>query len=156
MTDCVICDLDGTIAHPNGRNVYDASTADQDIPDLLVLSVLWAIFYDFAAENTSKSQAIVYVSARPEQYRAPTLKFLKSHAPKSIDGMGGSLHPSGYVLYMRANGDVRKDTVVKRELLDKIRADGYNPVLAIDDRPAVCRMFREQGIKVLQCNDIEF
>ena len=33
-------------------------------------------------------------------------------------------------------------------MLDQMRRDGYDPVMAFDDRPSVVRMWREQGLVV--------
>ena len=58
---------------------------------------------------------------------------------------------------MRATGDKRKDTIVKKEIWDNHIYGKYNVFLAIDDRPSVVRMWRQDvGIPVLQVNDIEF
>lgn len=54
-------------------------------------------------------------------------------------------------LYMRRDGDTRRDHIVKREILQQILDDGYEPVLAVDDRPEVVAMWREHGIMTLQC-----
>jgi phosphoglycolate phosphatase-like HAD superfamily hydrolase len=53
-------------------------------------------------------------------------------------------------MYMRTNDDCRLDAVVKREMLVKMRVDGYNPVLAFDDRQQVVDMWRSQGIRCCQ------
>ena len=50
--------------------------------------------------------------------------------------------------YMRQEGDYRKDTIIKSEMLDKMRKDGYNPILAFDDRPAIVQMWRDRDLKV--------
>lgn len=54
-------------------------------------------------------------------------------------------------LYMRQDGDLRRDNVVKAEILERIIDDGYEPILAIDDRPEVVAMWRDHGITTLQC-----
>jgi hypothetical protein len=56
-------------------------------------------------------------------------------------------------LYMRAAGDHRKDSVVKRELFDAHVAGRYNVAFVIDDRPQVVRMWREElGLFVFDVN----
>lgn len=50
--------------------------------------------------------------------------------------------------YFRSDKDFRKDTVVKAEMLNKMRDDGYRPTLVFDDRPSVIRMWRDLGLKV--------
>jgi len=46
-------------------------------------------------------------------------------------------------LHMRKTDDVRKDSVVKKELYDEFIKDKYNVRFVIDDRPQVVRMRRE-------------
>jgi predicted kinase len=53
-------------------------------------------------------------------------------------------------ILMRAAGDYRSDVIVKREFLNQVRAEGYNPRLVVDDRPSVCNMWVEEGITTLQ------
>src|SRR3546814_4249731 len=47
--------------------------------------------------------------------------------------------------------DTRPDHVVKEEILQQIIDDGYQPILAVDDRPSVVAMWRSKGITTLQC-----
>ena len=56
-------------------------------------------------------------------------------------------------MYLRSDKDYRKDAVVKAMLLDKIRNDGYNPVMVFDDRPQVINMWHETGLKVADVRD---
>lgn len=50
--------------------------------------------------------------------------------------------------YFRSITDYREDSVVKQGYLTTMREDGYHPSLVFDDRPAVIRMWRKQGLKV--------
>lgn len=54
------------------------------------------------------------------------------------------------VLYMREGGDTRRDSVVKEEILLTQILPDYHPVLAVDDRPEVCDVWRRHGIHVIQ------
>jgi hypothetical protein len=47
---------------------------------------------------------------------------------------------------MRRDNDFRSDVIVKREILANIRRDGYNPIYAYDDNPAVVALWKEEGI----------
>ena len=89
---------------------------------------------------------IVFCSGRPEDYRDATQKWLDTHV--------GVIAP----LYMRPKGDYRSDDLVKLELLERIRTDGYDPRVAFDDRKRVKKMWVEQGIFVFDVNqtDTEF
>ena len=51
-------------------------------------------------------------------------------------------------MYMRADSDYRPDYEAKYDLLLAMYKDGYNPEMAVDDRPAVIRMWRREGLLV--------
>lgn len=59
-------------------------------------------------------------------------------------------------LRMRRAGDHRPDDIVKREILDQMRADGWRPVMAFDDRARVVKMWREAGIPCAQVAEGDF
>jgi len=50
----------------------------------------------------------------------------------------------------------RPDNLVKGELLDAIRADGYEPVMAFDDRTVCVNFWRACGIPCAQVADGNF
>ena len=53
-------------------------------------------------------------------------------------------------LYMRETGDHRPDSIVKVELLNRIRKDHGEPYLWFDDRQQVVDAIRAEGVRVLQ------
>ena len=55
-------------------------------------------------------------------------------------------------LYMRKAKDYRDDSIVKKEILDQMRQEGFEPFMVIDDRDSVVKMWRENGIRCLQVN----
>lgn len=57
------------------------------------------------------------------------------------------------LLYMRAGGDFRKDTVVKEEIYRKFIEPYYDVIYAVDDRPEVCDLWESLGIPVLRVKD---
>lgn len=139
----VICDIDGTLAHMNGkRSPYDWHKVGQDDVDLAVAHILDAL------KEISLVSKIILFSGRDEVCRPETIEWL-NHFCISYDE-----------LYMRrsdhvdAKGGQVKDTVVKREMYEKYIKDKYNVLAVFDDRPSVCRMWREElGLKVLQLGD---
>lgn len=88
---------------------------------------------------------IVLCSGRGEEYRRHTEDWLKQHNLGVYE-----------VLYMRAAGDYRPDNVVKKELLDQMRSDGYDPIAAFDDRNSVVDMWRENGVACFQVAEGDF
>jgi phosphoglycolate phosphatase-like HAD superfamily hydrolase len=77
---------------------------------------------------------ILVVTARSARYRNSTAFWLAMHDVPS------------HALFMRADGDHRKDYLVKADILRQIRASGWQPVVAFDDNPHVIRLWEENGI----------
>lgn len=130
----VIFDLDGTLSiNTSGRSFYDMSKVGLDTPNHLLtmfIDILTAGLYDYCK--------VILVSGRDETGRANTEKWLEHNC---IDYE---------VLYMRQEGDRRKDTIVKKEIYDKYIKDKYAILGVFDDRPSVCNMWREEGLQVAQ------
>lgn len=141
MKEAVIFDIDGTLADlshrlhhvKNGRKDWDAFFRGVG-EDRLVEPIAKAL-WTFA----DRDWPIILCSGRPEKCRPATEEWLARH---KIDFIA---------LYMRPDADHRQDFIVKRELLDRIRADGYEPALVIDDRQSVVDMWRDNGLTCLQC-----
>ncbi|TFI60277.1 hypothetical protein E2493_00765 [Sphingomonas parva] len=144
----VIFDIDGTLAdvshrlhHLDGEkdwNAFFKAMAD-DAPVEPIARLARMLRHN--AEARRDIDAVLIVTARPdrEDWRRTTLDWL-------------ALHDIPYdAIYMRPEGDIRADHLVKAEMLQRILDDGYEPVLVIDDRPQVVRMWREHGITTLQC-----
>jgi len=148
-TDCYIFDIDGTLAdcshrlhHIQGESVdwnafYDACGADKPIPHILGLASILAGEVD-----------IVFVTGRSERCRDATVDWLRANLPDCFAGWNASDAKDD--LYMRREGDHRPDNIVKSELLDRLIADGYRPLMAFEDRTQVVKMWRERGIPCAQ------
>jgi hypothetical protein len=87
---------------------------------------------------------LIFVSGRFEKYRAQTTEWLARNGFK--EGK----------LLMRADGDVRKDSTVKREIFDKHIRNYYNVQCVFDDRNQVVEMWRKLGLTVFQVADGRF
>lgn len=125
-----IVDLDGTLFHSQGkRGHYEWSKCHRDALDLEVSDVIDAL---------SKETAIIFVTSRDEEARDNTIKALQAHGIAFTD------------LYMRAKGDMRKDTVVKREIYDTLVAPNFNVVGVFEDRDRCVDMWRSLGLKCYQ------
>ncbi len=141
-----IIDIDGTIADISHRlkylqstpkdyiNFYDNLEYDKPITEIIDIARLL---------RRGKNQ-IILVSGRPDSYMDDTIKWLRKHRVFWDH------------LFMRCENDFRDDTIVKEEILKELLREGFNPILAIDDRPRVVRMWRKNGIKCLALNDKEF
>jgi len=94
----------------------------------------------------------IIVSARTKDEEEDTRKTLNNWIPGMLDY--DPKHEDYKIpMYLRSNRDHRNDTVVKAEILETIRMDGYNPVMVFDDRPKVINMWHEQGLKVGDVRD---
>lgn len=137
LSKCVLVDLDGTLAKVNGRGFFDWHLVSTDLPNQHVVDLVKGI---------SDDTYIVCMSGRDEVCREDTEAWLLQH---------GILFDE---LFMRKQGDMRKDTIVKEELFWNNVADNYNVQYAIDDRPSVVRLWLELQVPVLTVGNpyIEF
>ena len=157
MTD-VICDIDGTLMNVDKRVEYAKKhkkdtdrVMDWDIflnpmvmlefdtPNRDVVGVIKSLYY-----SDWENYNLIITSARNERHRDVTMKQLEL-ARVDYDAM-----------YLRDDGDMRPDDIVKEELLGKIRSDGYNPTIAFDDRNQVVNKWRELGINCYQVRSGDF
>ena len=143
----IIFDVDGTLSNPDGR-VYmldgepdwEAFFADM-INDPVIEPIAMLARLIFKLRNLGEKIAVIIVTARPARsdWEQDTLAWLKySEIPYDR-------------IYMRPEGDTRSDAIIKQQILERIIDDGYEPILAIDDRASVVKMWRDHGITTLQC-----
>lgn len=149
---CIIFDIDGTLADNTHRQHFLAG-GKKDwksflSPEELAKDTPNQAVVQLANILIMNGTTIVLCSGRAEARRKVTEEWLAKHLV--YVGYGEYLP-----LYMRANGDHRPDTVVKKELLGHIR-ETYYPWLVIDDRTSVVKMWREEGLTCLQCAEGEF
>lgn len=142
----VLVDIDGTLADGTHREHYTRgpekdwdkyfSLLEEDLPVEFV--VRWV------NQLAASGHTIVLVSGRPDTYWKQTVHWLDHIAGVYYD-----------YLLMRPGSDKRDDTLVKAEMLKVLPKEKI--VLVLDDRPKVCRMWRENGLKVIpvrgQCEE---
>lgn len=143
--NAVIFDIDGTIADVrhrlhligDGEKKWDEFFAASHNDTVIEGS---AILYDMA----SRFVQILFVTARPESYAEDTIKWLHD-----VFGVwdGVILHEN---LFMRKDGDYRKDTLAKQDILHELQKK-YNILFAVEDRVAVANMYRANGVWTLHC-----
>jgi len=140
----IIFDVDGTLMnishrrhHLEGRSPkdWDAFRRDaiDDTPNLDVFAIALALRRD--------GHRLIVASGRMEKERALT---------KTQLHLGGLVFISPVFIQLRADGDHRDDTVVKREMLAEMRKAGFDPRLAFDDRSRVIDMWRAEGLRAVQ------
>jgi FMN phosphatase YigB (HAD superfamily) len=149
MKPCVIFDIDGTLANGDHRlhliqqtpKQWDAyfDLCDGDLPIPHMIEVLRVLEREFVP---------VFVSGRAERCRIKTEQWLARH------GAATGRYPLR--LYLRPDGDHRDDDVLKIELLGKLRADGFEPVIVFDDRNRVVKAWRAAGVPCAQVAEGDF
>lgn len=141
--DAIICDLDGTLAIIGDRSPYDAKDCDlKDKPNPPIVDIC-----DTFARNGSQ---LIFMSGRDSKYRPETERFIEKC-------LGSREHrPYTYQLYMRAEGDTRKDSIVKEELFNQHVRGKYYVEFVLDDRDQVVKLWRDMGLTCLQCNYGDF
>ncbi len=143
LPGCVITDLDGTLCLFNGRGPYDAAKCESDLPNRAVLDVIKAFHTTVPRQGDPK---IIFMSGRSSKFRPETLRWLARYVPQYIP----------WELHMRAEGDVRKDSIVKRELFQAHVQGKWFVKLILDDRSSVIKMWRSLGLCVFQVAEGEF
>ena len=140
----IICDIDGTIADCTHRLHHIKNKPKNWFKFCIELKndTLIKEIHDLVFALTMMNHRIILCTGREEKHRNATVQWLKEHVSFPWEK-----------LYMRGFNDYRQDGITKLDLLKQMRLDGYNPVLAIDDRDTVCKAFRSTGLIVLQCSE---
>lgn len=138
LPDAIVVDIDGTLAHKCNRDIYDSSAAINDSVDVEVREMVRA-YHKMGCK-------VIVVTGRRAEDAEVTFRWLQRHdIPHDA-------------LFTRASQDFRGDEIVKEEIYFT-NIDPYVNVRAVfDDRPKVCRMWRDIGLKVFQCGNphVEF
>jgi predicted kinase len=142
----VLVDIDGTVALKGARSPFDESRVHEDRPNLPVIETLFALYeYLLQSAGPGETPKVVFMSGRTDACKEATIDWLRYHT-----GLPFELH-------MRASGDRRKDSIVKRELFDQHIRGKYNVLCVLDDRDQVVKMWREElGLTCLQVAEGNF
>lgn len=125
--ECIVFDVDGTLALMGDRSPYDWARVAVDTINPMVAEF---------ARSTSRS--VVVLSGRDGSCRKQTFNWLILNGISFVE------------LLMRNADDMRPDWVIKNELVDDLLTRWY-PVLAVDDRQQVVdNVWRARGIECWQ------
>ena len=145
--DAVIFDCDGTLVnvlsirhHVLGENKNYHAFHRESVNCPPNAEVVQA-----AVDAHKAGLAVLIVTAREIVHAYPTMFWLTEHLGVPYDE-----------LYMRPKGDYRPDHEIKKEILDLIYRDGYNPVHAWDDRPEIIDVWQSAGIETTLVEGIGF
>ena len=146
-TKDIVFDIDGTLANLNHRLHYmkdrpknwkgfHKGVREDGVYD----DVVWLLKM-FQANGCR----IVIATGRSDRQKDDTIWWLENVAKVSFDA-----------IYMREKDDYRDDGIVKKEMLDQMRLDGYEPYMVFDDRNRVVATWRNAGIRCMQVADGDF
>jgi predicted kinase len=149
LPNAIICDLDGTAALLNGRSPYDASTCEDDLPNVPVIETL-KLYYQAGYK-------IIFCSGREDKFGQQTKNFLDKHLlvepkidyPETLT-KEPELEVIKYKLYMRKTDDFRKDSIIKEEMYEEHIKGKYNVLMVLDDRDQVVEFWRSKGLVCFQ------
>ena len=166
MKDIIVCDLDGTLCNIDHRlhfvQVAEGAPRVANSGDIIYPRKDWDSFFNGVPNDTVNEPVlevlerfqfegfkIIFSSGRPERCRADTVEWLKKYYFTEREG---KLH---YELYMRQDGDFRRDDIVKQEILDKY-LDKDRVLFVLDDRDQVVDMWRRNGLTCFQVAEGNF
>jgi predicted kinase len=135
---CYLVDLDGTVADANGRNMFNPTDEEvmADIPILPVIKVI---------QSLAISHKIIFVSGREDSTREGTTRWIRKYI------FNDEIYE--ITLLMRPQGNYKRDSIIKREILDRDILPHYNVVGVFDDRLQVVReCWNEAGIFCFNVN----
>jgi predicted kinase len=137
LPPAILCDLDGTLAIIHDRSPFDAKRCETDLLNIPVAEIVKTYH--------EKGVKIILMSGREDSSRSQTMNWL-------------SYNKIPYnALYMRKTGDIRKDSVVKKELYEAHVKRQFFVQFVLDDRNQVVDLWRlDLGLLCLQVNYGDF
>jgi len=135
--DVILCDIDGTLAHMNGkRGPFDWQKVDRDDVDEIVA--------DRLIKHKQLGEKVIIVSGREDSCMDLTKEWLEFYKIPYDD------------IFMRKKDDFRKDSIIKKEIFENEINPKYNVLFVYDDRNQVVKTWRELGVKVFQVEEGNF
>jgi len=140
LPDCIIVDIDGTLClNVTGRPFYNAGNSVlQDRPVIPVCKVIRSFISTDVCE-------VIFITGRDNSMAKATEEYIEQHL--------GIVNPK---IFYRDAKDFRKSYQTKLEVYQKHILGKYNVVFVMEDNNSVVKMFREQGLTVLQPNASDY
>ncbi|WP_310424851.1 AAA family ATPase [Chamaesiphon sp. VAR_48_metabat_135_sub] len=135
LPNCYLVDIDGTLAINNTRHPFAWDRVGEDALNPAVAKIV---------DKLGKDTNIILLSGRSSVCSDLTVAWLKQH----------NIHYKD--LFMRPANDQRPDDILKSELYYFHVRGKYNAIGVIDDRPKVCRMWRNLGLSVFQVGNPDY
>lgn len=128
LPNCIVSDVDGTLAIRGDRSPYDYSKVHEDKVNEPVRDLVNTVLH----KDTCKDTTLFIFSGRDDICDAMTFDWLRNN------------NITYDYLVMRRTGDKRKDSIVKKEMFDKHIRGKYNCLYWVDDRRQVIDMVRNE------------
>jgi len=140
LSDILIVDIDGTLALKGDRSPFDGTRVSEDFGHFPVINLVMNY------SNKELVDHIIIVSGREgsDQIRNDTLKWLDSFSIPYFD------------LFMRPEGDFRKDVIIKQEIYENHIKGKYNVIFVLDDRDQTTKGWRDLGLPCFQVAEGNF
>ena len=135
--NCVVFDIDGVIAHHQGRLPFDWDNLENDLCDSRIVEII--------KQFNLLAVKIIFLTGRPESVRTKTENWIR----KNIPGINFSL-------IMRGANDFRSGEIVKKELWEQCIEPKYNTLSVYEDSNKCADMWRELGILTCQVYKNEY
>ena len=129
LPEAIIVDIDGTLAHMDGRSPYEWERVGEDLLDENLGRIIRVL---------SERFQIIVMSGRSEDCREITQEWLRDN------------HVEYDYLFMRPSRDNRPDTIIKYELFDEHVRGHFNITCVYDDRSSVVQLWRRMGLSCYQ------
>ncbi|MEP2718347.1 polynucleotide kinase [Pseudophaeobacter sp.] len=146
---CVVFDVDGTLASFDadrlGHLVHGEDKDWQGFHQAMAEAAVIAPVAHLLRRLRMAGEHIVICSGRPAGWSTYTEAWLTQN-DLGFDA-----------IYLRPEGQDRmSDPEVKRQLLARMRGDGFEPWIVVDDRSSVVDLWRAEGLVCLQCAPGDF
>jgi predicted kinase len=149
MPNAIIIDVDGTIAKKtDARGHFEWSKVGLDEPRTHVINLIESVI--------ERGYIPIVMSGRDSACKNETMEWLDFYLPAFREACNTFGHTEP-LLFMRKEGDMRSDVIVKAELFEENIRGKFYVEMAFDDRPGICCLWRYKfGIDVINVSDSPF
>ena len=134
--DCVVIDLDGTVALHRNRLPFDWDKLGTDFFDPRM--------YHLIMTYVKTGVKLIFLTGRPESVRLTTENWIDSNLQ------------TNYELIMRPTNEYRSGEIVKKELWEKYVEPYYNTICVFEDSNKCVNMWRELGLLTCQVANADY
>jgi predicted kinase len=137
LPKCVLVDIDGTVAEKANRSPFEWLRVGEDTPKPNVIRLVQSL--------KKVGYEIIFFSGRDAICYSQTTKWLCLHFNWQVND---------FQLFMRVEKDMRKDSIIKKELFNEHILGKYFVDFVVDDRNQVVEMWRKE--LNLTCLQVEY